>query len=83
MLKGVNKTIIEVNNPDSLYFEKAVFYLRPHVRTLPDEISAKEISRYISMIGPVYGKTRKRRTFLIITAAAVFITAGVLLIALI
>ena len=78
MIKGVNKTIIEVNNPDSLYFEKAVFYLKPNVKTLPNEVSAKEIARYISMIGPVYGKSKKRRTILIIATAAVIISAGLL-----
>lgn len=51
MVKGVNKKIIEVNNPDSIYFEKAVFYLRPEVRTLPDEIARREIDRYISSVG--------------------------------
>ncbi len=27
MIKGVTKKIVEINNPDSIYFEKAVFYL--------------------------------------------------------
>lgn len=47
MIKGVNKQIIEVNNPDSIYFEKAVFYLRPGVRKLPAEIAVREIDRCI------------------------------------
>lgn len=51
MVKGVNKQIIEVNNPDSVYFEKAVFYLKPGVRTLPIEISSREINRIISPCG--------------------------------
>ncbi len=51
MVKGVNKKIIEVNNPDSIYFEKAVFYLRPNVYKLPEEISEREIERYISNLG--------------------------------
>ncbi len=29
MLKAVNKIILEINNPDSKYFEKAIFYIRP------------------------------------------------------
>ena len=48
MVKGVNKQIIEVNNPDSIYFERAVFYLRPGVRILPDELSQREIDKLIS-----------------------------------
>lgn len=51
MVKGVNKKIIEVNNPDSIYFEKAVFYLKPEVRTLPDEIARREIDRYTTGMG--------------------------------
>lgn len=51
MVKGVNKKIIEVNNPDSIYFEKAVFYLKPGVHILPDEIAEREIDRYIAKSG--------------------------------
>ncbi len=51
MVKGVNKKIIEVNNPDSIYFEKAVFYLKPEVRILPDEIAHREIDRYVASMG--------------------------------
>ncbi|MFR0950551.1 MAG: hypothetical protein ACLSFT_08500 [Ruminococcus callidus] len=35
MVKGVQKKIIEVNRPDSLYFERAVFYLKPGVTSCP------------------------------------------------
>ncbi len=48
MVKGVNKQIIEVNNPDSIYFERAVFYLKPGVRILPAELSQREIDKLIS-----------------------------------
>lgn len=50
MIKGVNKKIIEINNPQSIYFEKAVFYLKPNVSKLPDNIANCEIERYINMI---------------------------------
>jgi hypothetical protein len=29
MLKGVNKLIIEVNNPESDFFERAIFFVKP------------------------------------------------------
>lgn len=35
MLKGVNRRVIEVKRPDSAYFERAVFYLRPEVDDIP------------------------------------------------
>lgn len=31
MIKGVNRKVIEINRPDSAYFERAVLYLRPEV----------------------------------------------------
>lgn len=55
MVKGVNKQIIEVNNPDSIYFERAVFYLKPGVRILPTELSEREINKIIAP----YSENRK------------------------
>ncbi len=51
MIKGVNKQIIEVNNTDSIYFERAVFYLRPGVKMLPGEVSCREIDRFLADSG--------------------------------
>ncbi len=31
MIKGVNRKVIEINRPDSAYFERAVLYLKPDV----------------------------------------------------
>ena len=39
MVKGVHKKILEINHPDSLYFERAVFYLKPGVTQLPQQLS--------------------------------------------
>lgn len=50
MIKGVNKKIIEINNPQSIYFEKAVFYLKPNVSKLPENVANCEIEKYINMI---------------------------------
>ena len=35
MIKGVNKKVIEINRPDSVYFERAVLYLKPDVKEVP------------------------------------------------
>lgn len=51
MIKGVNKRIVEINSTDSIYFEKAVFYLRPNVRELPCAVSENEIRKYIGRLG--------------------------------
>ena len=60
MIKGVNRKIVEIKSNDSIYFEKAVFYLRPEVRELPAEISKAEAEKYISSIVPEYGSYRKK-----------------------
>lgn len=60
MIKGVTKKIIEINNPDSIYFEKAVFYLRPNVRELPQEVSRSEAQRYIAKLGLEYNRNRRK-----------------------
>lgn len=39
MVKGVHKKIIEINHPDSMYFERAVFYLKPGITQLPQQLS--------------------------------------------
>lgn len=44
MVKGVNKTVIEVNNTGSKYFEKIVFYVTPQYGNL----SAKQLKRAAS-----------------------------------
>lgn len=79
MIKGVTKKIIEINNPDSIYFEKAVFYLRPNVRELPPEISRAEAHRYISKLGLEYMNQRKKRKWgrLFFAAAVMLSTAAV------
>jgi hypothetical protein len=48
MLKGVSHRIIEVNHPDSLYFERAVFYLRPEADDLPVHAALCETERYLA-----------------------------------
>lgn len=62
MIKGVNKRIIEINNPESIYFEKAIFYLKPNVRELPTAVTEAEIQKFICRLGlENYGIRRSRR----------------------
>lgn len=79
MVKGVNKQIIEVNNPDSIYFEKAIFYLRPGVRILPTELSSREIDK----ITAPYGNFRKKRKRLRIGRTVIYLLVIMLILALI
>lgn len=73
MIKGVNKKIIEINNPESIYFEKAVFYLRPEVMELPQQVADEEIERYISRFGISSQRRKARKYRLAITLSVLFL----------
>ncbi len=80
MIKGVNKKIIEVNHTDSIYFEKAVFYLRPNVRELPAEVSRAEAEKYVSRLGLEYRRKKRRPQKIIIVSAVTVIAVSALII---
>lgn len=79
MIKGVNKKIIEINNPDSLYFEKAILYIRPNVTILPETISQNEAQRILSTLIPDkkekknLSKQRKKLAISVIGVIAIII----------
>ncbi len=55
MVKGVSKTIIEVNNTGSKLFEKIVFYVTPEYGNL----NAKQLKRAAANFSFNYGSTVK------------------------
>ena len=79
MIKGVNRKIIEVNNPDSPYFEKAVLYLKPNIAILHEAVSKKEAQRLIrSLTFDDTEKLQKKRRRKYLFAALAIIAAVVL-----
>ena len=58
MVKGVSKTIIEVNNTGSKYFEKIVFYVTPEYGTL----NAKHLKRAAADFAVNYKEPKPRKT---------------------
>lgn len=46
MIKGVNKKVIEINRPDSAYFERAVLYLKPDITEVPLQAAQMETLDY-------------------------------------
>ena len=77
MLKGVNKRIVEVNDTSSIYFERAVFYLRPEAALIPDLMSQKEAERLYSAVIP-HNSTQRRsmgKLILVIMAATASVIA--------
>ncbi|MBO5104171.1 MAG: hypothetical protein J6B74_03810 [Ruminococcus sp.] len=80
MIKGVNKKIIEVNHTDSIYFEKAVFYLRPNVRELPTEVSRAEAEKYVSRLGLEYRMKNRRTKKILILSVTVILAVSALIV---
>lgn len=68
MVKGIHKKIIEINHPNSVYFEKAVFYLRPGVTQLPQNIAESAARELLEEIEPTSNSKIRNRYFLILTA---------------
>lgn len=48
LIKGVSRKVVEINNPESIYFEKAILYLKPHISNMPEKFISKEADVYIS-----------------------------------
>ena len=80
MIKGVNKKIIEVNHTDSIYIEKAVFYLRPNVRELPTEVSRAEAEKYVSRLGLEYRMKNRRTKKILILSVTVILAVSALIV---
>lgn len=87
MVKGVNKTIIEVNNTGSKVFDKIVFYVSPSCSNLSHKNLNRAIKSFTFQLderaGRGYNSLRKRmlikRRIVIGIAAAVLLVAGITL----
>ena len=86
MLKGVNKSIVEINDTGNMYFERVVLYIRPEMNNVPERHIAREAAEYINSNVPdrISASSRKKgRTlylFLIhfsVAAAALIALAAV------
>ena len=58
MIKGVNRKVIEINHPESAYFERAVLYLRPDVNEAPLHAAQLETEAFL---GSAHTQKRKPR----------------------
>ena len=52
MIKGVNKKVLEINSPQSIYFEKAVLYLKPNMSNAPEKLISREANELIRSMSP-------------------------------
>jgi hypothetical protein len=61
MIKGVNKQIVEINNPQNTYFEKAILYIKPSMSEISSKFLAKEAQSYLKSISQSISKNKKSR----------------------
>lgn len=89
MIKGVNKAIIEVNDTDNEYFEKAIFFIRSsHAgdsqKKLEDHakkyIESSEKTPFIDYFDLKEDRKRKKHLFMILGGYLLLIGAVVLFI---
>ncbi len=52
MIKGVNKKVLEINNPQSLYFEKAVLYIKPNMTNVSYKLMRAEAQEMLKKVSP-------------------------------
>ncbi|MCL2018164.1 MAG: hypothetical protein FWG70_00265 [Oscillospiraceae bacterium] len=60
MLKGVNKLIIEVSNPESDFFERAIFFVKPGKSDMVTRDLNKSVSRIINKADSAAGAGKIR-----------------------
>lgn len=79
MIKGVNKKVLEINNPSSIYFDKAVLYLKPNMTCVPQKLLKREAEQIINEISPQSHKY-KRLCKLFMCLSAIFSSVSAYLI---
>lgn len=90
MVKGVNKTVIEVNNTGSRVFEKIVFYVSPECSNLSAKNLNRAVKNFTFQLDERAGRgykslrqrhiIRKRITFAAIIGAVIATTAIALIV---
>lgn len=59
MLKGVNKQIIEIVNPESSFFERAILFVAPNKYYLSDSEKNFQAKKYLKSIDTGRCKSKK------------------------
>lgn len=50
MLRGINRSIIEINETENKYFEKILIFVKPEFGALPDDRLRKEATKLVGSI---------------------------------
>ncbi len=74
MVKGVNQTIIEINDTKNKYFTKAIFYVAPNIHGVNNKKLNEEAIKAINLISgndiPLPIKTESKIKFLYLALGA-------------
>lgn len=62
MLKGVNRMVLEVNQPENKYFEKMIFFVKPEFSGLSDIKLREQARRAVSGAEKPPKSKRERKT---------------------
>ena len=88
MLKGVNKTVIEINCTDHGYFERAILFIKPEQGHTSQKRLNAEAEKYIDFLGqgikisnfPTAKKNKNYRTVFLISGMLFALVGGLALI---
>ena len=89
MIKGVSRTVIEINDTDNKYFEKALFYVRPEFCECSTNLLQTKAKKYINGVDFVENCTlsylersrlRHRRLLLILGGYLLLLATAITLI---
>ena len=62
MIRGINKHIIEVCEPESIYFEKAILFIRPDMEFCSDDELYKHAKSILASLSDPCGLVRRKKT---------------------
>lgn len=78
MIKGINKQILEVTNPESPYFEKIIFFVRPSGQAVGEEkLKSEALKLSNEMKKPPKAKKTAKQIFQSIGLLILGIGAGI------
>ena len=64
MVKGVNKTVIEINNTGNSYFERAILFIDPEYCCLSEKRIKNEALKYLNGVNKDYPTSLRHRNLL-------------------
>lgn len=74
MIKGVNRRVIEINNPDGEYFEKAILFVKPEKSGDKPETLRIAARKYLLEVDENDRRRRVRTIVIISSLVIVFVT---------